>query len=191
MIVPQDCDMLAVKLFHDWLLAVVVSDFFLSNYNELKKFILHFDLHKKQNIPIVISVFFITIKIICQKIWVFWYKYTVNRSERLAILQSIFIPIVICWNYKVLVKVEDSNILRIIKSLFYQSPKIVLLVRLIRLKTRSKNTPEKQNNVNNHLQWGQGVKSIEPVLQNVKRYIELFIFEGISHLHNIYGEILV
>lgn len=47
MIVPQDCDMLAVKLFHDWLLAVVVSDFFLSNYNELKNFILHFDLHKK------------------------------------------------------------------------------------------------------------------------------------------------
>lgn len=131
MIVPQDCEMLAVKLFHDWLLAVVVSDFFLSNYNELKNFILHFDLHKKQNIPIVISVFFITIKIICQEIWVFWYKYTVNRSERLAILQSIFIPIVICWNYKVLVKVEDSNILRIIKSLFSQSPKIVLLVRLI------------------------------------------------------------
>lgn len=55
----------------------------------------------------------------------------------------------------------------------------------------SKNTPEKQNNVYNHLQWGQGVKSIDPVPQNLKRYIEFFIFEGISHLHNVYGEILV
>lgn len=201
--------MLAVKLFHDWLLAVVVSDFFLSNYNELKKFILHFDLHKKQNIPIVISVFFITIKIICQKIWVFWYKYTVNRSERLAILQSIFIPIVICWNYKSFSKSrrlkhikdhkiivfpvsKDSTLGSVNLGLIWQRKRISTYEwRQKKRKIRSKNTPEKQNNVNNHLQWGQGVKSIEPVLQNVKRYIELFIFEGISHLHNIYGEILV
>lgn len=76
MIVPQDCDMLAVKLFHDWLLAVVVSDFFLSNYNELKNFILHFDLHKKQNIPIVISVFF--------------YNNKKNMSKNLGILIQVY-----------------------------------------------------------------------------------------------------